>query len=172
MLYQSLIGSGGSLLLSLATETGRPTHWTLALVPVHPLPGRPRRRFQLPPERQAAADLSAERARHRGADHADLGRAGGRRHRPRGTLSGARALHTPRRRGHRPPRGSLGGLGRTGGSAGAWVTTEPWLVPACWRFSSLLPPSPRRSSSARNRRARSSRPPSKRWPARSTISSP
>jgi drug/metabolite transporter (DMT)-like permease len=32
MLYQSLIGSGGFLLLSLATETGRPTHWRLALV--------------------------------------------------------------------------------------------------------------------------------------------
>jgi len=31
MLYQSLVGCGGFLLLSLLTESARPTHWTLAL---------------------------------------------------------------------------------------------------------------------------------------------
>jgi len=32
MLYQSLIGSAGFLLIGLATEAGRPTRWTLGLL--------------------------------------------------------------------------------------------------------------------------------------------
>jgi len=49
--------------------------------PLHRVPGRSHRRLQLPPEREASADLSAERAGHGGAHDAHLGRAGRRRHR-------------------------------------------------------------------------------------------